>query len=194
MPPNIACLLSLPRPRHYKSFLTFLLPVSRSYHDIFLAYVSSLRVFLSLTSVSSLPPESLSVPSGSEGRHSSSLPHVTSYIEKWTYNRLRIFFTARKKNLTGGLFGFFSFYVPYWTLLHLPPLIFQCVGRLLRNRHWQSDALTTRRYLIHKARSHPKNFIKLRSRLGEVLTIILCFPFDPKTNQFRSLANKKIQK
>ncbi len=55
----------------------------------------------------------------------------------------------------GGIIGFVS-YVLYSTLLHLPPLRFHCVGGmlgsyagLLRLRHWQSEALTTRLDLIH---------------------------------------------
>ncbi len=41
---------------------------------------------------------------------------------------------------------FFIFCVLYSALLHLPPLRFHSVGRCW---HWQSDALTTRLYLIH---------------------------------------------
>jgi hypothetical protein len=56
-----------------------------------------------------------------------------------------------------GLYNFFfNFYVQYSTLLHLPPLRFQCRRMLasnpgqLRLRHWMSDALITGLDLIHK--------------------------------------------
>jgi hypothetical protein len=63
----------------------------------------------------------------------------------------------RNKELIGNrgdIFGFF--YALYSTLLHLPPpqnpLCQKMLGSnpgLLRLRHWQSDSLTTRLYLIH---------------------------------------------
>ncbi len=61
-------------------------------------------------------------------------------------------FALQILNVTGGFFCFFFFYVLYSTLIHLPPLRFHCVGGscmgsnpgLLRLRHWQPDALTTR--------------------------------------------------
>jgi hypothetical protein len=56
-----------------------------------------------------------------------------------------------------GLYNLFSiFYVQYSTLLHLPPLRFQCRRMLgsnpgqLRLLHWMSDALITGLDLIHK--------------------------------------------
>jgi hypothetical protein len=81
------------------------------------------------------------------------------------------------KSNWGNFWDFFLF-VQYSTLLRLLPLRFHCVGRrtlgsnpgLLRLRHWQSEALTTRLDLIHsrldlihsrldlihdQARSHP---------------------------------------
>ncbi len=60
-----------------------------------------------------------------------------------------------KRTALPKIWGFFV-YVLYSTLLHLPPLRFHCVGGcwgwnpgMLRLRHWQSDALTTRLDLIH---------------------------------------------
>jgi hypothetical protein len=52
------------------------------------------------------------------------------------------------------------FYELYSTLFHLLPLRFHCVGGwdktqdLLRLRHWQLDALTTRLDLIHDPHMH----------------------------------------
>ncbi len=45
--------------------------------------------------------------------------------------------------------AFLDFFSPFlwlrcWTLLHLPPLRFRCVGVLLRLWHWQPDARSTR--------------------------------------------------
>ncbi len=62
---------------------------------------------------------------------------------------------SKKLILKGHYFEFFSFYVQYSTLLHLPPLKFHCVGgcwdrtQELRPRHWLPDAPTTRLDLIH---------------------------------------------
>jgi hypothetical protein len=63
----------------------------------------------------------------------------------------------------GDFLDFYFFYVLYSKLLHLPPLKFHFVGGywngthavLLRLRHWQSDALTTRLDLIHIQTLHP---------------------------------------
>ncbi len=51
-----------------------------------------------------------------------------------------------------GIFWIFSFSCSlFFTLLHLSPLRFRCVGGwLLRLWHWQPDALTTRLNLIHE--------------------------------------------
>jgi hypothetical protein len=56
--------------------------------------------------------------------------------------------------LTGGFLDFFMNVVLYSTLLHVPPLRFDCVGRMLGSntgqlqlRHWLSEALATRLHL-----------------------------------------------
>ncbi len=49
--------------------------------------------------------------------------------------------------LTGGFFGFF-FYVPYSTLLHLPPFRFHCVGGCCCTNSWKQiySSFSSRRH------------------------------------------------
>ncbi len=71
--------------------------------------------------------------------------------------------------LIGLLIVFFSFYVLYSTLLHMPPLRFHCFGGS-RLRHWQSDSLITRLDLILIVLSikvYPKLYKKFTGNMCE---------------------------
>ncbi len=49
-------------------------------------------------------------------------------LRLWGRTLLVALFQLSATKLTGGFFRFFSFFVLYSTLLHLPPLRFYCVG------------------------------------------------------------------
>jgi hypothetical protein len=62
--------------------------------------------------------------------------------------------TWHEADFKGGFLGFFSFYVQYSKLLHLPPLRFHCAGGCWDRTRTVANTALAVRHSYHSARSH----------------------------------------